>query len=141
MSMPLYGLHTFPWIIIWYRRIAILCVNALIRASHISIGIRRRRCTEHYLCQCPYTGFTHFHAGLLELAVYAAFRWANSPKLSDNSKIALFSVTFWFFEIFFVTMPVYHKLQLFSRNFYSSHLFSCLPSNPHSIRLLRNIRR
>ena len=47
--------------------------------------------------QCPLTGLLHFYPYPLEAIIYAASRGLNSPKLSNNLKIAYFLTYFWFF--------------------------------------------
>ena len=47
--------------------------------------------------QCPLTGFLYFYTYPLEAIIYAASRGLNSPKLSNNLKIAYFLTYFWFF--------------------------------------------
>ena len=52
---------------------------------------------EKAMYQCPLTGLLHFYPYPLEAIIYAASRGLNSPKLSDNLKIAYFLTYFWFF--------------------------------------------
>ena len=52
---------------------------------------------EMMMYQCPLTGLLHFYPYPLEAIIYAASRGLNSPKLSDNLKIAYFLTYFWFF--------------------------------------------
>ncbi len=50
------------------------CINALIRASFISIGELKVKGFNKEMYQCPYTGFLHFYARPLNPAIYAASR-------------------------------------------------------------------
>ena len=55
----------------------------------------KRRISIMY--QCPLTGFLYFYTYPLEAIIYPASRGLNSPKLSNNLKIAYFLTYFWFF--------------------------------------------
>ena len=59
--MPSHGQHSFLLRIILVLLLALLCVNALTRATLISTHIDLKPITIPKTCQCPHTGNTHFY--------------------------------------------------------------------------------